>query len=182
MAKNKKSTHSDRRIVYIVSVLIFILLVIIFILFIKLDTDGKLSTSYEGRALNIELGSYQYDFQGEKAVKLSDKNVTSLNEFLVAAAKENISSGCERVYYWVMEFSDDKKQVLLNYGCVNPASRMFAVQESGKWRFISPTNQFDAFGVPLCSHVNDNNIAKRIAPVCFSETNDSKHPHQYQVR
>lgn len=148
----------------------------------KQTTDGNTSTSNKDNAISVELGSYQYDFQGTKAVKLSDENVISLNEFLATAAKKDISSNCEKSYYWVIAFSDDRKQILLNYGCENPGSRMFAVQESGKWKFISPTNQFDMFGVPLCSHVSENDITKSIAPVCYNEMNDTEHSLQYQAR
>ena len=182
MPKNKKSTQSYKRIIYILLAVIAILVAALVISLTMQNKYGNAETSNNDNAINIELGSYQYDFQGTKAVKLSDENVTSLHDFLTTAAKKDISSNCEKSYYWVMAFSDDRKQVLLNYGCENPGSRMFAVQESGKWKFISPTNQFDMFGVPLCSHVNENNIAKNIAPVCYSETNDAKQPLQYQAR
>ncbi len=182
MVKNKKSTQSYKRIIYILSAVIAILIAALIISLAKQNIADKTETSHRDNAINVELGSYQYDFQGTKAVKLSDENVMSLNDFLTTAAKKDISSNCDKSYYWVMAFSDDRKQVLLNYGCENPGSRMFAVQESGKWKFISPTNQFDMFGVPLCSHVNENDIAKNIAPVCYSETNDAKHPLQYQAR
>ena len=182
MPKNKKSTQSYKRIIYILLAVIAILVAALIILITKQSTDGNINTSNNDNAVNVELGSYRYDFESTKAVKLTDENVTSLDEFLTTAAKKDISSNCKKSYYWVMAFSDDRKQVLLNYGCENPDSRMFAVQESGKWKFISPTNQFDMFGVPLCSHVNENNIAKNIAPVCYSETNDAKHPLQYQAR
>lgn len=182
MVKNKKSTQSYKRIIYILSGFIAVLIAALIISLAKQNIADKTETSHRDNAINVELGSYQYDFQGTKAVKLSDENVMSLNDFLTTAAKKDISSNCDKSYYWVMAFSDDRKQVLLNYGCENPGSRMFAVQESGKWKFISPTNQFDMFGVPLCSHVNENDIAKNIAPVCYSETNDAKHPLQYQAR
>ena len=182
MAKKKKSTQSYKRIIYILSAVIAILVAALIVSLTNQDKADRTYTSNETNAINVELGSYQYDFQGTKAVKLSNDNVTSLNDFLTTAAKKDISSNCEKSYYWVMAFSDNRKQVLLNFGCENPGSRMFAVQESGKWKFISPTNQFDMFGVPQCSHVNENNIAKNIAPVCYSETNDAKHPLQYQAR
>jgi len=182
MAKKKKSTQSYKRIIYILSAVIAILVAALIISLIMQNKDGNSETSGKDNAINIELGSYQYDFQGTKAVKLSDSNVTSLNDFLTTAAKKDISSNCEKSYYWVMAFSDDRRQVLLNYGCENPGSRMFAVQESKKWKFISPTNQFDMFGVPLCSHVNENDIVKAIAPVCYSETNDAEHQLRYEAR
>lgn len=182
MAKNKKSTQSSKRIIYILSAVIAILVASLIFSLTNQDNTNRTDTSNETNAINVELGSYQYDFQGTKAVKLSDENVTSLDEFLTTAAKKDISSNCEKSYYWVMAFSDDRKQVLLNYGCENPGSRMFAVQESGKWKFISPTNQFDMLGVPLCSHVNENDITKSIAPVCYNETNDTEHSLKYQVR
>jgi len=182
MTKNKKRTQSYKRIIYVLFAVIAIMVAALLISLTKQNTDVNTDTSSKDNAINVELGSYRYDFQGTKAIKLSDENVTSLDEFLTAAAKKDISSNCEKSYFWVMAFSDDKKQVLLNYGCENLGSRMFAVQEFGKWKFISPTSQFDMLGIPLCSHVNENNITKSIAPVCYSETKDTKNPPKYQAR
>ena len=182
MVKNKKSTQSYKQIIYILSAVIAIMVVALLISLTKQNTNVNTETSSKDNAINISLGSYQYDFQGTKPIKLSDENVTSLDEFLTAAAKKDISSNCEKTYYRVSAFSADRKQVLLEYGCGNPNARMFAVQESGKWKFISPTNQFDMLGIPLCSHVSENNIAKNIAPVCYTETNDAKNPLEYHTR
>ena len=182
MPKNKKNTQPHKQTIYILSAVIAILVAALLVVLIKQDTDSPTNTSNKDNAINVELGSYQYDFKGTKAVKVTDENVTSLDEFLTTAAKKDISMNCGKVYYWVSAFSDDRKQVLLNYGCDNPGSRMFAVQTSGEWKFISPTNQFDMLGIPLCGHVNENNIAKNIAPVCYSETNEAKNPLQYQAR
>lgn len=182
MTKNKKTIRTYKRIIYILSAAIAVLVAALIISLTKQMTDDTTNISHKDNAINVELGSYRYDFQSTKAVKLTDENVTSLDEFLTAAAKKDISSNCKKSYYWVTTFSDDRKQVLLNYGCENPGSRMFAIQESGKWKFISPTSQFDMLGVPLCSHVNENDIAKSIAPVCYNETNDTEHSLHYQVR
>ena len=182
MAKNKKGTQSYKQIIYILSAVVVVLIATLVVSLTKQNTEGNINTSNNDNAINVELGSYRYDFQGTKAVKLTDENVTSLDEFLTTAAKKDISLNCKKSYFWVTAFSDDRKQVLLNYGCENLGSRMFAVQESGKWKFISPTNQFDMLGIPLCSHVSENNIAKNIAPVCYSETNDTNNPLQYQAR
>ena len=182
MTKNKQNTKSNKQIIYILSAVIAVLVSGLLISLTNQITADNSDASNKDNAVNVELGSYRYDTQGAKAVKLTDENVTSLDEFLTTAAKKEISSNCEKAYYWVAAFSDDKKQVLLNYGCENPGSRMFAVQESGKWKFISPTNQFDMLGIPLCKHVSENNIAKNIAPVCYSETSDAKNPLKYQAR
>ena len=182
MAKNKKSTQSYKRIIYILSAVIAILIAALILSLTKQNVKNSTDTLTKDITVNVELGSYRYDIQGNRAVKLSDENVTSLDGFLTTAAKKDISSNCKKSYYWVTAFSEDKKQVLLNYGCENPGSRMFAVQELGKWKFISPTNQFDMLGVPLCNHVNENRIATNIAPVCYNETNDAEHPLQYQAR
>lgn len=182
MAKHKKSTQSHKQIIYTLLAVIALLIAALLISLTKQDSSVNTETMSKDAAISVELGSYRYDFQENKAVKLTDENVTSLDKFLTKAAIKDISSNCKKSYFWVMAFSDDRKQVLLNYGCENPSSRMFAVQESGEWKFITPTDQFDMLGVPLCSHVDDNNIAKNIAPVCYSETNDAKNPLQYQAR
>jgi hypothetical protein len=180
MAKNKKTVGSHKRIMYVLFAIITALTVALLLTLLKQDDNSTRQNNQN--AVNVELGSYQYDIKGAKAVKLTDENVTSLRDFLTKSAEKDISLNCEKSYYWVATYSKDKKQVLLNYGCENPGSRMFAVQESGKWKFISPTNQFDMLGIPLCSHVNENNIDKSIAPVCYSETNDIEKTLSYQVR
>lgn len=182
MAKSNKRTQSSKRIIYILSAVTIIFTVLLLVLLIKQTMGDNRKAVRGGNAVNVELGSYQYDIQGTKSVKISDENVTSLKTFLTNAAQKDISANCTKSYYWVTAFSDDRQQVLLNYGCENPGSRMFAVRNSGAWKFISPTNQFDTFGIPQCSHVDDNSIATNIAPVCYSETTDTERPLQYQVR
>ena len=82
MPKNKKSTQSYKRIIHILLAVIAILVAALIILITKQSTDGNINTSNNDNAVNVELGSYRYDFESTKAVKLTDENVTSLDEFL----------------------------------------------------------------------------------------------------
>lgn len=88
MVKNKKSIQSYKQIIYILSAVIAIMVVALLISLTKQNTNVNTETSGKDNAINISLGSYQYDFQGAKPIKLSDENVTSLDEFLTAAAKK----------------------------------------------------------------------------------------------
>ena len=180
MTKIKKNVQSHNRITYVLIAIIIILTATVLLTLIKQNDSS--TRQYNQNAINIKLGSYQYDIKGAKAVRLTDENVTSLKDFLKRAAEKDILLNCKTTYYWVTAYSIDKKQVLLNYGCENPGSRMFAIQEFGKWKFISPTNQFNMLGMPLCSHVDENNIDKSIAPVCYSSTGDEEKPTSYRVR
>ena len=77
----------------------------------------------------------------------------------------------EPTQYTVVAATKDMKQVLLGYGCGDMSARMFAVYKDDTWKFLSPTNQFDiTTNAPLCSHVQQNDIEKEIAPVCFTQT------------
>lgn len=174
MVKNKK-LQPNKRILYVLFAIIIILMVaLLFALMKQNQTDSK--------AINVDLGTYEYDIKDGKATKLTDINVTSLNNFLTKAAENDISSNCKEVYYWVTAYSADKNQVLLSYGCEHPGSKTFAVWESGAWKFIPSTNQFDMLGIPLCNYVDENNINKSIAPVCFNKTDNTDNPVVYQVR
>lgn len=129
----------------------------------------------------ISLGAMQYDFSGEKAVKRTDDTVKNLQSFLENLAQKDAEHECNS-YYSVLMASDDETQVLLDYGCDHPGSRMFAVNEGGMWRTISPTNQFDLFGVPTCDQVNGNSISKTLAPVCVTWPDEAGASPVYSVR
>lgn len=179
MTKNKK-IQFYKRITYGLFAIVALLTVTLVVELVQPDKANNNHASH--KTINVELGGYEYDIKDGKAIKLSDNNVASLKVFLDESAKKDISDNCKESYYQVVAYSESKNQVLLSYGCESPGAKMFAIQESGKWRFLSPTNQFDMLGTPLCSHVDENNIDKSIAPVCYSETNDSKKPLSYRER
>lgn len=117
--------------------------------------------------IHTSLGALAYSFDHDRATKRTDAGVTDIQKFLEAEGRR---SGCGGpVYHNVMAANEDETQLLLNYGCGYPNARMFAQLENGKWRTISPTNQFDVFGIPRCEHVTENHIAVRIAPVCTED-------------
>lgn len=128
----------------------------------------------------VGLGAMQYDFKDGKAVKRSDETVNSLKAFLEAEVKKSDPKKCDAVYNVILA-SSDEKQVLLDYGCEFPGARMFAVNENGAWRTVSPTNHFDMFGIPECDYVNTNHIDKALAPVCV-HWGDEDTPMTYSVR
>lgn len=130
----------------------------------------------------VDLGALQYDFTGDKAVKRTDAHLASLESFLKAEGEESVSSNCDTVYHNVVAASSDERQVLLSYGCGYPSIGMFAVYSGNQWRTISPTNQFNEFGIPRCGHVEENNIERTIAPVCDDRSLDGNEQKGYVVR
>lgn len=81
-----------------------------------------------------------------------------------------------------MAANEDKTQVLLRYGCSSPDSNIFVVYQDNQWQTLTPTNNFDQLPIPLCSHVDDNNIARTLAPVCFNEPKEMGGIPTYTLR
>jgi hypothetical protein len=167
MAKTKKRIDRSKVVTFILSaVLVLAAAVVVF----KMQSSAL--------AVHISLGPLTYKVENGRAVKRTDPTVTELQSFLEAQGR---NSGCQTtVYHNVIAASPDEKQVLLNYGCNSPEARMFAVNTNGQWRTVSPTNQFDSLGIPLCEHVEQNNISVSIAPVCFNQANGGQ--SKYFVR
>ncbi|HEY0965681.1 MAG TPA: hypothetical protein VGE13_04350 [Candidatus Saccharimonadales bacterium] len=146
---------------------------------------------YQGEKLirnstpTVTLGMLEYEVKDEKAIKKSTSATTSLRAFLEERAAEDctaIHADMEPSQYSVVAANDDVSQVLLGYGCGDLSSRMFAVRKDNNWRFISPTNQFDPLtNLPLCAHVKENSISKKIAPVCYT-VKDTEESVKYVVR
>lgn len=130
----------------------------------------------------VQLGKLEYDFSSGKPIKRTDANLISLKSFLITEGNKSVGPNCDPVYHIVMMSSSDEKQVLLSYGCPYPNARMFAVRQNEEWQLISPTNQFDMFGIPLCTHVDTNNIDRTIAPVCAKEDTTNDAQLVYRVR
>ncbi|MCB9820131.1 hypothetical protein H6796_02430 [Candidatus Nomurabacteria bacterium] len=132
---------------------------------------------------HVSLGAMEYDLSsGRRATKTTSPLTDSLRAFLKAEGKKSLGKNCRPVYHNVVAWSDDKKQVLLSYGCITPSIGMFAVYENDEWKLISPTNQFNEFGTPLCSHVNENRIDRKIAPVCYEVPSEGTDELKYVVR
>lgn len=133
----------------------------------------------------VQLGGLNYTTtsSGKIAVK-HDPLVDSLRSFLAAAAQKDIQLGCASSYYIVRGWTTDEKQVLVNYGCSYPNAYMYVVNTNSTWQFVSPTNEFNALGIPVCSYVNQNGISNEIAPICVNDGQAAALTltHQYQVR
>ncbi len=117
---------------------------------------------------SVSLGSLGFRIEGGKAVTRNDSATQEIRDFLKAEVKK---SGCKdnNGVAAVITHSQDEKQLLLGYGCGNSAARMFAIKKDGRWKAISPTNQFNLFDIPSCKMVDENNISNEIAPVCQNE-------------
>lgn len=119
------------------------------------------------RNSHVSLGALEYNQSNDRLVKRTDDSTNELRAFLT---RLNDASGCaDSTYHNVIAASPDEQQILLNYGCGYPNARMFAVKQNGEWKRLSPTNQFDQFGIPRCAHVDANHISRTIAPVCVEE-------------
>jgi hypothetical protein len=161
--KTKDVLRSDKVKVFLFGVIAAMAVTLLTMFIIRLEFKER--TAAENR---VSLGSMAYDFSNGKAAKRTDEAALNLRNFLVETAKEDTSENCVS-YYSVVLASSDEKQALLGYGCGAPSARMFAVNEGGSWRTISPTNHFDTLGIPECSHVEENKIDASIAPVCVNE-------------
>ena len=117
---------------------------------------------------SVNLGSLGFRIEGDKAVIRNDSATQELRDFLKADVKKSGCKGNNGVTA-VIAHPQNEKQLLLGYGCGNSAARMFAVKEDGRWKAISPTNQFNLFEIPSCKMVDENNISNEIAPVCQNE-------------
>lgn len=175
--KNENFDKSKGILIVVVGVLILLLLALV-VMYPKTEgSNGQNLASLSSPNGSIaRLGPLEYDFSGDRAIKRTDTHLMSLKSFLIAEGEKSVGPNCNPVYHNVLMANADEKQVLLHYGCSYPSARMFAVRENEKWKLISPTNQFDTFGIPLCTHVDANNIDRAIAPVCVNEnsTNDTR--------
>ncbi len=153
------------------------------ILGIALYRADNAASGNETTPINVSLGPLEYSVQNGTAVERDDPTINSLREFLNQESQTSLSLGCETVYHNVTAYNKAETQVLLNYGCGYPNANMFAVRDGDDgWRTISPTNQFDTFGIPKCEHVEANGIDKEIAPVCVDGWGQTAEEVQYKAR
>lgn len=168
--KNKNFDKSKRIFIVIIGMLVLVILALVVMYPKAAGDDGQNTASISSANGSIaRLGPLEYDFSGDRAVKRTDAHLMSLKSFLIAEGEKSVGPNCNPVYHNVLMASADEQQVLLNYGCSYPSARMFAVRENERWKLITPTNQFDTFGVPLCAHVDANSIDRTIAPICANE-------------
>ncbi|MNQ38283.1 hypothetical protein D3C85_518530 [compost metagenome] len=182
----KKSGNFDKIkgiLIIVIGVLVLTLLTLI-VIYPKTDNSTRQGSDSENTTKGsiVELGALEYDFTSDKAVKRTDARLLKLKSFLNTEGEENLGPNCNPVYHNVMMSNPDETQILLNYGCSYPNARMFAVYQNEEWKFVSPTNQFNTFGIPLCTHVDANGIDRTIAPVCVNENLDDITKLDYVVR
>ena len=133
--------------------------------------------------IRVDLGSLKYRHEGDRMIQRNDKLVEEVRSFL--KSKELSSCDFNDTVHRVIAHSNDETQLLLGYGCGSPAAHMFVVKEKGNWQAISPTNQFNQFGIPSCKMTDENNISKEIAPVCQNESRAAENApltYSYRVR
>lgn len=174
--KTKSAARSEKIRMFLFGIIAAMTIILMATLIIRHEVNK--SVSVDSR---VSVGAMAYDFSSGKAVKRTDETVKNLRNFLVETAEVDTGESCIS-HYSVMVASEDEKQVLLGYGCDYPSARMFAVNEGGEWRTISPTNQFDMLGMPECSHVDENEIDRSIAPVCVDRPQGEEASATYSVR
>lgn len=120
------------------------------------------------------VGAYQYEFKDGKAIKVAHESVDKLAADLKKRSEKEARHGdnCPRPTYHVNVMNVDRTQALVKYGCDGPSAQMFAKYVDGEWDFISPTNKFNEFSVPLCEHVDENELSSEVAPVCYQVVED----------
>lgn len=180
MPKKRLSKPTKRRSLFssLRSYNFFITLAVLFgmfagVMLVKLVYRGEPMIIQKQQA-QVELGSYRYEFKDGNATKRTDALTNSLQKFLEKKAAADCA-GLEPSRYNVVASSSDRTQVLLGYGCNgNTDARMFAVYTDNKWKLLSPTNQFDyVTNTPRCEHVDTNTIDRSLAPVCYTDENNS---------
>ena len=166
--KKPKNKQRFSKFEIILSVLLILALSVIAVLLVTYPKNSSDNDSTATNGVFVNLMSVQFDISSGKLVKRTDNDFNKLKSFVNTTGEKDIALGCKSVYYNSMLESKDKKQVLFAYGCDHPGARMFAVENNGEWNFISPTNQFDEFSIPLCNYVDKYNIDQTIAPVCHN--------------
>lgn len=166
VAKSKNKTMAAALIGLATALIVIVIGVIL--LHANQTSDKTFQTVENVDGGSVNLGSLGFRIEGDKAVIRNDSATQELRDFLKADVKKSGCKGNNGVTA-VIAHSQNEKQLLLGYGCGNSAARMFAVKEDGRWKAISPTNQFNLFEIPSCKMVDENNISNEIAPVCQNE-------------
>jgi len=132
----------------------------------------------------VSIGPLGYRIEDGRAIKRSDPVVQELHAFLTSkAAHEGCPAGTS-AYEYVQAVTKDETQVLLKYGCGAADSPMYIRKQNSSWKSVSPTNQFNELGIPVCDYLDRNAISKEIAPVCVSTigATQSNAAPEYSVR
>jgi hypothetical protein len=97
-------------------------------------------------------------------------SVGASDDLIAALASEDQGCGdTKNIVYITNQVGNIAK---VKYGCAIDAT-MFYKKTDGKWRSISPTNQF-INDTPICSMLKANHIPAKAQPVCFDQEVDSQ--------
>lgn len=168
MAKRRQSEVKSSKSMPLITIVVAVLLFGIIGYMVDSMLRPSDNTSQQSK---VEVGVFALEDRDGKPYISDDAYVQDLKDFLT---EEQRTSGCpDTDVEYVLAANKDKTQVLVRYGCQYDDARKFAVLKDDGWKTISPTNQFDIFGIPSCEMVNTNNIQKNIAPVCWNSGDDS---------
>jgi hypothetical protein len=180
MTKTTHRVDTVKGVMIITIALLLLALITLIVTYPRTANVPKSASAPEG--VFVSLGAMEYDFSSGKAVKVTDEKIVALRDFLTEQGKKDIGDVCPEVYYNVAATTEDKQQVLLDYGCTHPSAHMYVVYENNTWKMLSPTNNFSTLPVATCQHVNENNISPTLAPVCMNSTDDPSVSSIYTIR
>lgn len=189
MQKTKKRltkarpVNKTRVILFGIIILLVVTCTILSFAFYNKKAKTEFSANRDFSPTYVSLGAMQYNFDivNNKAVKRTDASIKELSTFLTKVSNDSRCGSSSSSlngpgYVYVVANSKDEKQVLLAYGCYYPGASMYAVKTDQGWKTIPPTNHFDAFEIPDCDYLTENNISSEIAPVCANKLGDSGAP------
>lgn len=176
--KSKKIVKSNRTnifYIFLIIILIFVSTALsLYIYFSKTSDDNKSNKNSSKSYISLNL--LQFSIIDKKAIKRTDNSIQEIEKFLEneSANSRCGASGSEGPgYFSVRAWTKNEDQLLLGYGCNDVGAQMYAIKTNDKWATISPTNQFDNFGIPGCDYLSQNNISAEIAPVCANGYNST---------
>lgn len=142
----------------------------VYIYYTKQSTgNGTTTVSNVSWGPYVNLNALQFNIVDGKGTVRTDAAFKEIKTFLnneSANSRCGASGSAGPGYMHIRAWSADEKQLLLGYGCTEAGAQMYAININGEWKTISPTNHFDAFGIPDCNYLTENNISPEIAPVC----------------
>lgn len=167
MSKRDKIIVATVPTLIVLSIALAVAAVIMAALYVQERTQPRVVV-IEQQSPVVSLGAAQYDFSGDRAIKIEDdESLNALEAKLVEKAERSMKhDSCRSAAYIVKVMNSEKTQALLGYGCDGPTAPMHVVLRDGEWDFISPTNKFDQFNIPVCDYANENQLSSDVAPVC----------------
>ena len=174
--------NSQKPVVFLRSAVIALALLCMVLVVFLLKVTHQPAVQVKKRAPSVSLQMLEYNIVDNKAVKISNEYTDNLRTYLTHKALDSKCPVEDPPYENVVAYTSDRKQILLAYGCGGPTASMYIVLDEKGWRSISPTNNFDGFGLPYCEFVAANDISREIAPVCAQGNSTSSKTTTYTVR